>query len=365
MSKLRTPLDQHLTEQVDEATIARVWSGVQRRRHGSRFGSRRAISVRSWALAAAALALCSIALVLLVPRTRVSSPLDATASGPLFARTGRALNVLGGAVALTDGSQIELDPEARLEVLENTGKTFVSVLRRGRGRFAVQPGGPRRWTIEAGLATIEVIGTRFSVARAERGVEVEVEHGVVLVRSDWIRDRVQRLSAGQRLFIPAPSPSPSSAPLAPPPLNQASSSAAALSPAPLSPAPLSPALPIEQLLEQADERRRRGDVPGAEAALRLALSAHGNEPRAALAAFTLGKLMLDAAGRPAEAAQAFSRCLALAPPAVLAEDALARLAEASAQAGDLAGARSTAQQYRQRYPNGRHLIELDRWLDQP
>ena len=362
MSKLRTPLDQHLTPQVDEATIARVWAGVQRRRHGSRFGSR-AFSARTWALAAAALALGVAALVLFVPRARVA-PIDASASGPLFAKPGRALNVLGGApastVALTDGSQIELDPDARLEVLENTGKTFVSVLRRGRGRFAVQPGGPRRWTIEAGLATVEVIGTRFSVARAERGVEVSVEHGIVLVRSDLIRDRVQRLSAGQKLFIAAPSTE--SAPLPPPPLGMASASAA---PAPVHSAPLATTPPIEQLLEQADERRRRGDVPGAEAALRLALSAHGNEPRAALAAFTLGKLMLDAAGRPADAAAAFSRCLTLSPPAVLAEDALARLAEARAKAGDLAGAQSAAQQYQQRYPNGRHLSQLQRWLDQP
>jgi transmembrane sensor len=210
------------------------------------------------------------------------------------------------------------------------------------------------------LATVEVIGTRFSVTRTPLGVDIAVEHGVVLVRSESIRDRVQRLSAGQHLFVSAPStPAAAAEPVASaaPPRPESSVSR---------PAPVTSSVPpMDRLLEQADERRRQGDVRGAEAALRQALSAHAGDPRAALAAFTLGKLQLDAAGRPADAAQSFSLCLSLSPPEVLAEDALARLAEARGRSGDLDGARSTAQRYRLRYANGRHVKELARWLDTP
>ena len=157
-------------------------------------------------------------------------------------------------------------------------------------------------------------------------MEVSVEHGVVLVRSELIQDRVQRLTAGQRLMIRAlPEAGASARPLPAPDASTASSQRPAT---------------LDELLDQADERRRHGDERGAEAALRSALAAHANEPQAALAAFTLGKLLLDMAGRPADAAQAFARCLALSPPSALAEDAAYRLAEAPAPAHTEAATRT-------------------------
>jgi len=362
MTKLRAPLTNELAPQIDERAIQRIWSGVQRRRGGSWFAERRSGSVWLFGLAGAVLSCALLIAGWHWYGASTSGPNAASvqAAGPLLARSGGGLSVLGGAPAssqeLSDGSAITLDAGSRLEVLENTAKTFVSVLRRGRGTFAVRPGGPRRWTIEAGLATVEVVGTRFSVTRAPGSVEVSVEHGVVLVRSDLIQDRVQRLTAGQHLIIHEPLPE----------LPAAASAASMVGPSTpaLAPSAAHSSAPpsLSELLDQADARRRRGDVRGAETALRAALAAHGSDPQAALAAFTLGKLLLDMAGRPGEAATAFARCLSLSPPSALAEDALYRLAEAQARAGDSDAAAATARQYRARYPHGQHERELKRWV---
>ncbi len=358
MTKLKAPIAEHLESHVEEAAIQRIWTGVQQRRRRGAFMHGRSMPVWGWGLASAALSAFVLLLVLHARRVPPAGPVEAALAGPLVSRAGQALSVLGGEPAsqneLSDGSAIQLDPGSRLEVLENTSRTFATVLRSGRGSFAVRPGGPRRWTIEAGVATVEVVGTKFNVSRVANGVDVSVEHGVVLVRSELIRDHVQRLTAGQKLSIREPAPAAREPQVAPPLTSAAPSK------------PVAEVVPsMDQLLEQADARRLQGDVSGAEAALRLALKAHAHEPRAALTAFTLGKLLMDAAGRPREAAAAFAQCLASSPPGVMAEDALARLAEAHGRAGDLEAASIAARQYRVRYPSGRHLAELSRWLGAP
>jgi transmembrane sensor len=360
MTKLSAPLREQLTERLDELRVQRIWNSVRARRTGSLFAKRR--GVPRWSLAVAA----ALAVLLAVGwyQRAVKAPLP-VANGPLVSRGGVAFSTLGGERAtdnqLSDGSFIRLDPGSRLEVLENTSKTFVSVLRSGRGAFAVQPGGPRRWTIEAGLLTVEVIGTRFSVARRAASVDVSVEHGVVLVRSELIADHVQRLTAGQQLSIRLPlAPTPES----PAPAGSAAASVAAPAPSASVALPTSaPPVSLAALLELASDQRRRGDVQGAEMSLRRALQEHPSQPQAASVAFTLGKLLLDAAGRPEDAAHAFERCLASSPPSALAEDALFRLTEARARAGDRAGASASARQYQGRYPNGRHAHDVDRWLE--
>ena len=211
MTKLRAPLNEHLTPRVDERAIQRIWAGVRRQRGGSWFVRHRVVS--AWGLGFAA---AFMVLAVLVSgwrwRATPSPVVGAQVAGQLLSRVGGTLSVLGGEPAsqteLSDGSSIDSAPGSRLEVLENTAKTFVSILRTGSGTFAVRPGGPRRWTVEAGLATVEVAGTQFTVTRTPGNVEVSVEHGIVLVRSELIQDRVQRLTAGQRLAIHAPAPEP-------------------------------------------------------------------------------------------------------------------------------------------------------------
>jgi len=350
MTKLHFPLKNELETSLDESETQRIWSGIQRRRRGSWIAARRP----SPALALGFALSCAAALLLFLVLRGRQAPAPMPIAGPLLTQGGAPLSVLGGPMpssdALSDGSRISLDAGSVLDVLENSSKSFVSVLRRGRGSFEVHPGGPRRWLIEAGLATIEVLGTGFTVSRGAGSVEIRVRHGVVLVRSELIEDHVQRLTAGQRVLIEAPHT---------PPIVEEKQVARAVPDPGAHPAPVAPSL--DALLRQADDLRSKGDVRGAEASLRRALAEHAHEPQAALAAFTLGKLLADVAGRPAAAVQAFRRCLDLSPPSALSEDALFRLSAAQRSAGDTGAASATAETYRARYPHGRYLSELERW----
>jgi transmembrane sensor len=84
------------------------------------------------------------------------------------------------------------------------------------------------------------------------------------------------------------------------------------------------------------------------------IARHASDARAPLAAFTLGRVLLEDLHRPAQAAAAFQRAQELAPGGPLFADAMMRQAEALAASGDAEGARATAQQYLDRFPAGRH-----------
>jgi transmembrane sensor len=360
MTKLSAPIKDHLEDPVSEQEVRRIWGGVQEKRARSR--ARREVRVVG-KLGAIGFAAAVVAVLLL----RGPSLFVPRAPGPLLVGDAApsALDGRRASVELSDGSRIELTPNARLDVVDNSSRAFVSVLHAGRATFDVQPGGPRRWTIEAGLASVEVVGTRFSVVRDTDSVEVVVEHGIVLVRGERVPDRIQRLTAGQHLRVTAPA-----AAVAPPasaagegpagPATTASTEANRALPAPSA----SGGLGFDGLLKRADAERRAGNLKAAEGTLEAAVSAAPDRGRAALAAFTLGKLLLDGSGRPSDAARAFSRAVAFGPPAAIAEDALARLVEAEARAGHPDRARAAARQYAGSYPNGAKLYAVNRWLDQ-
>jgi len=387
VTELPTPVGRSLRQDADDATLDRVWKGVQRRRAER---ARRPSRAR-WigALAAAA------ALVLVVLAWRARPSLVAGHRGALALAGGGevgslvALEAQGRDVALSDGSRILLAPGAAIEPLDNGPVAFSALVVRGRATFDVQPGGPRRWVLECGLATVEVVGTRFTVDRTAHGVRVSVERGIVLVRGERVRDRVQRLTAGQsveiddgtmppdRPTVPAPplpvrAPSASAAPSAPPSrpawrgLEQSGDHAAAY--AELGPAGIASAAKgasVEDLLSLADVARLSGHPGDAVVPLTRVLAEHAEDPRAPLAAFTLGRLQLDALGHPALAADAFARALALGLPQSLQEDAHARLVEARARAGDSAGAAAAGQEYERRFPTGKRLAEVHGWTGSP
>ena len=110
---------------------------------------------------------------------------------------------------------------------------------------------------------------------------------------------------------------------------------------------------IHELLLAADTARLSGHPTEAVPYLRRVLTRYGDDSRSHLAAFTLGRVLLDELGQPAEAAAAFER--ALAPHAPLAEDALARAVEAWARAGRAPRAHALALEYQRRYPQGRRM----------
>jgi transmembrane sensor len=77
-----------------------------------------------------------------------------------------------------------------------------------------------------------------------------------------------------------------------------------------------------------------------------------------VAAFTAGRILLDDMGRPSDAAAAFERARALWPRGPLAEDALAREADAWQKSGRPDRGRALAAQYLELYPQGRHVVVL-------
>jgi transmembrane sensor len=106
---------------------------------------------------------------------------------------------------------------------------------------------------------------------------------------------------------------------------------------------------VGELLLAADAARLSGHPADAVPYLQQAVHSHGGDPRASLAYFTLGRVLLDELGRPSEAATAFEH----ARRGQLAEDALAREVEAYSRAGDVTRARSLALDYERLYPSGR------------
>jgi transmembrane sensor len=388
-------LKELLRDPVSEQDIQKAWRGLRARRaQGS--AARASRWTVGW-IAAGALATCLALALVWTSRGVTSEPRE------LRTETGEPLEVLAAAqaepraVRLDDGSRITLEPGAEAQVLENTDRSFVTMLRKGKTRFDVRPGGPRRWSVECSLATIEVVGTAFTVTRTERQVRVEVHKGIVLVRGERVPERVQRLTAGQHLELteeppraaaPSPEPEPepepvqAPAPVAPPPppvtapRAQAESWRAAAAKgdhasayARLGDAGLRrearQARDIDTLLMLADVARQSGHPQQAAQLLEQAMREHPKDSRAGLAAFTLGRLELETLGKPARAAQAFARVIALGEPRSLQEDAHARLVQAHARAGAWEEAREAAARYEQLYPQGYRLQDVRRWATGP
>jgi transmembrane sensor len=353
VSQERRPLGSFLEHSESEEALQRVWRNVQRRRAQKSVGW---VPVLVALVALSGLVLTS---VLVFSNTK-----DAT--GALRDNTGRAPSLMqSGAprtTTLSDGSRVEIGADSALEVLENDGDAFVCALRQGKATFDVVPGGPRRWRIEAGIVTIEVVGTRFLVDRKAGAVTVEVERGAVLVRGQSVRDGVQKLSAGARLEVVPPPVASSEVPSPPPAAVVPKSAASALGgPGVESRGAPSAESATTDFLAIADRQRREGDLKGAIQTLKLAMERDSDGTRGAIAAFTLGKLLLDGVGQPVEAQAAFRACLKRSPPSAVAEDALARLVEAQSRSGARDAARASAQEYERRYPNGPRLSDVRRW----
>jgi transmembrane sensor len=98
--------------------------------------------------------------------------------------------------------------------------------------------------------------------------------------------------------------------------------------------------------------------------LRRVYERHASDKRAPVAAFTLGRVLVDDLGRPAEAAAAFKKARALWPGGPLAEDALSREADAWGRAGREDAARAAAGEYVAAYPQGRHVEAMRKILTQ-
>jgi hypothetical protein len=374
--RMAVPVRELTPVPVDEWAVRRMWEGIQRRERSRQLGRWKGSAWGRWPLASTLLG-CSVVLLLalvamqLVSQSRgdavVPVAVVPVAAGPLLTREAQHFASIEGPLAgpplraeFADGSSIEVFPGARVDGLASSASEFVVLLRRGRARFLVQPGGPRRWLIETRNARVEVVGTVFSVDAGEGGADVQVEVGTVLVRSPVLPDGVQRLDAGQSLELRAPAP--------PPPAASAPHEAF---PAPSPPvharAPARGGKPrhasAAALWEGADAARRSGQPARAAALLELLMRDYPDDSQVAAAAFTRGVLQFAELGQPAGAASSFRQALDLGIGAALREDCYWRWARALERAGDGAGVRAAVAEYLRVYPNGRHRHTLQRLIE--
>ena len=243
-----------------------------------------------------------------------------------------------GVEQLRDGFRIFRDgPSTVLLKRLETSDEVRYELASGTARFEVAPQRSRTFVVQAGRVAVKVVGTRFQVQRLDAVSRVSVTEGHVLV--SWSGGSRDLRAGEQGTFPPEPasSPSPASVPKAP-----------------TTRAPVTDAGPAA-LFERADRARREGNPGLAVAPLRTIVDRYPDDPRAAAAAFTLGRLSLDGRKQPRPAAVWFEKARLLAKGMPLAEDALAREVEAWNAAGDGALARRRAELYRQTYPNGSRL----------
>lgn len=282
----------------------------------------------------------------------------------------------GDLLDLPDGSAVRaLGEGTDVRLLERSGTGTAVRVVSGTALFDVAPQHGRAFRVLAGGVTVTVVGTRFSVGLEAAGVRVRVERGRVQV--EWSGGSTLLGAGEQQLFpasappapgddagaAPAQRPAPRAATSAPAAgwrdLAQAGHYAAAYRALAAAGAGAVRDDPADLLLA-ADVARLGGHPDAAVSRLRAVVERHPGDPRASLAAFTLGRVELDDLGRPREAAQAFATARRLAPRGALAEDALAREVEAWSRAGDTALARARAEEFVRLYPDGRGVAAVKR-----
>ncbi|MCB9604002.1 MAG: FecR domain-containing protein, partial [Sandaracinus sp.] len=195
MKHLPDPVGEVLDQDADERRLRRNWEATRARLDGERRAPR-------FVLVGAAAAVVA-AVVLLWPRVsatfspRLEGPLTVEGAAPVPVEAVATPRVL----RFDDASTIELAPGTAIAPTRNEATRFDIALARGRARFEVTPGGPREWTIDAGLARVRVLGTAFVVERDDAHVRVAVEHGHVRVEGALVRGGRIDLHDGESLLV--------------------------------------------------------------------------------------------------------------------------------------------------------------------
>ena len=271
-------------------------------------------------------------------------------------------------LATKDGSIASVrGPHTELTVARDSEHEVALELASGRGHFEVTHNPRRRYRVQAGPVQVEVLGTAFDVERTGERVQVQVERG--LVRVSWSAGSTT-LSAGQSGTFPPPpaaEPEPTPEPEAPaalPPRAAAREQWRSLARAgkhqeAFGSLGKQPVEDLPGLLLAADAARLSGHPREAARHLEHLVQRYPKDASAPLAAFTLGRLNLYELAQPAAAARSFARAYALDPSGPMAEDALAREAEAYHQAADAQRSKKAAQRYLDRYPGGSRRAELE------
>ena len=297
----------------------------------------------------------------------------------LAVRAGGASLGDGHRLRFSDGSLAALaGQQSELEILRDGEDRVALSLARGGAHFDVVPRAERDFEVVVGGVKVTVVGTVFQVERRAGRVRVSVSEGRVRVDSD---DETRYLAAGEWAWFGDPEGNAPEAVDAMPPSGRAPRMAAAPS-SPRRPTAAAPEVGWRSLsqagqyeaayavlstgdtivdnepaalMDAADAARLSGHPRGAVRYLERVLREHGTSPVAPLAAFTLGRVLLDRLGEPHRAARAFGRARSLAPRGSLAQDALAREVEALSKGGHAREANLRAQEYVRTYPRGQRL----------
>ena len=268
-------------------------------------------------------------------------------------------------VRYADGSLAELGATGSVVHLDQQSAEFVSsTVVSGSAHFDVVPNHGRTFEVHAGEACVRVLGTAFVVERSGSGAHVTVERG--RVRVSWPGGEAE-LGVGEGGDFPPPTaaaPEPSAVPVESLPLaprvwrELAHRGQYAQAFAALRQTPNDVKNVPEDLLLAADVARLSSHPAQAVAPLRKLSELYPSDPRAPVAAFTLGRVLLDELGRASDAANAFALAERLGPGGPLSGDALARQAEALKRSGQMPQARAVAQKYVTLHPSGRHAVAL-------
>ena len=316
---------------LDNEQVGRIWKAVSARQQPPKRIQRPA----TWLAFAAAMAVVT---VLLWRRSG-----DVPVSNASLLAAGA---VVSDVAHLADGSELAPEPGTRLDVLRSSGTELVTLQRHGRCRYSVTPGGPRRWIVETDLATVEVVGTIFTVDRRASSVLVSVERGRVFVRASG---RAQTVEAGETLRIDGSS---EPAPLAAPPVPNGQTDDASAPDAGPAPVASGASIPPRRAAASDVLELSRADSPAA-ASERLhawlaAEPLHNGDW--AIVALRLGTLELERHDAR-ESLRWFEAVIVAGAPATAVEDASARRVLALTQLSRRDEALAAARAFRARWPS--------------
>jgi transmembrane sensor len=288
-----------------------------------------------------------------------------TSAAPVAAAT--PASIASDVIALHDGSRAEpIDHDTRVAVISDRPEHVQLQLQRGGARFDVVHNPERAFEVQAGPVLVRVAGTIFDVTRSVDGTQttVAVERGRVHVT--WAGQTVDLITGESRIFPPpaprlAETPEPQAAHKSDAALGwrdlarrgeyRQAYSALHGARTHVQDAP-------EDLMLAADVARLSGHPEQAVPQLRAVAERFPNDPRAPVAAFTLGGVLLHELEQPRGAAAAFHRARALWSQGPLALDAWASEAEALHAAGDTHAAAQLAARYLVSHPDGRHARSM-------
>lgn len=372
----------HWNESRQNAALDGVFRRVKRRRR-----------LQQSAAAATALA----ALAFFAWTQLPAKPASYTEQAPTAIPTAPKL-VTSGRFEFADGSRAELlRDETRLFVEQDSESRVHTSLERGQAQFYVTKKADRWFEVTTEFASVRVVGTEFEVETdlAREQTRVRVNEGRVEVHWKGPNPGKALLEAGNERWFP------------PPVGGTVADYAVADAAIELDPVLIAPendsgvqaekpnrktkakrALRGWQALAQkgkyhdafaalrdskdrvdgagelwlaVDAARRSGHPAESLPYLKRLLDEHPKDSRAALAAFTLGRVYMQL-GKDKQAADAFARVRRMAADASLREDALAREVQTASASGQSERARKRAAEYLTRYPQGRRVREVKRVL---